>query len=280
MKLTVVAVVVVVVVLLIKSASAIELCSNVWIEFEQASEFAVRYKVNPIEPGKKVQLFRDDEMSFYMTFMAFGTNSDWWGLDTKKRVMFDSLWYERNEMSPLHIYKQNRESESYSFLDQTFYCNEKRMEIELKLIGDQLSPSFMSQYGCKNTKLTDDINKNIIYLIIFKGDPYFHLNIENSTISAFRVRKGILKAINIAIKNKTHEQNEMLFNHLIDYCEKIASTRESTYESKFDEAFDDLRAIEIVEDDVPKQNLLIPIVIFTLVATMTLFEYAGQIVFT
>lgn len=273
MKLAVVAVVV----LVIKSASSIEFCSNVLIQFEQASEFSVRYTINPIKPGKKVLLLKDEEMSFYLSFMKFGANSDWWGLNTKKRVMFDSILYERNEISPLHIYKQYDDNESYSFLEQTFDCNEKRMEIELKLIGDKLSPTFMSQYGCKNSRITDEINNNIIYFIVFKGDPYFDLNIGNS--SAFRVRTGILKATNIAMKNKTFEQNEIIFNHLIEYCRNIASVRESTYESNFDKAFDDLRAIEILEE-VPNHRLLIPIIIFTLVATLTLFEYAEQVVFT
>ncbi|CAO1399942.1 unnamed protein product [Diamesa hyperborea] len=255
--------------LLIGSALAVELCSNVLIEFEGVpSETYVHYTIKPIKPGRKVQLIKGDEISIYLRRDAkFGKLTNWWDLYIKSYLLFKSSVYERSIVNPLRIYKEIYKNESNSFLDQSFICNGQRMEIEAILIGDTLLPNFMRQYGCKKSRITDNINKNIIYLLLFKGDPLFQINIDNSTLHAFRSRKGILKVVNIAIKNNTLEENELVFNHLVDYCEKVASIRESTYESKFNEAIVDLKAI-IITDTVLNNNLIIPIIIFSLVVFM------------
>ncbi|CAO1409146.1 unnamed protein product [Diamesa tonsa] len=253
--------------LLIESALAVELCSNVLIEFEGVpSETYVHYTIKPIKPGKKVQLIKGDETSIYLRHDAkFGKLTNWWDLFIKKSLLFESSVYEQNIVNPMRIYKEHNKNETDSFLDQSFICNGQRMEIEIILIGSALLPNFMRQYGCKNSRITDNINKNIVYLILFKGDPpLFEMNINNSTLHAFRYRKGILKVANLAMKNNTLEENELIFNHLINYCENVASIRESTYESKFDEAIVDLKAIIITDKD-PKHNLIIPIIIFSLV---------------
>ncbi|CAO1399934.1 unnamed protein product [Diamesa hyperborea] len=263
--------------LLIESALAVEFCSNVLIEFEGVPiDASVQYTIKPITPGKEVQLIKGDQISLHLRHAKFGKHINWWGLYIKRELVFDSSVYERNILNPMRIYKDNID-ETDSFLDQSFICDGQRMEIETILIGDTLLPNFISQYGCKNSKIADKINKNIVYLILFKGDPLFEINIDNSTLHAFRSRKGILKVVNIAKKNNTQEENELVFNQLIDYCENIASIRQSTYESEFDEAFD-LKAIIII-DEVPKHNFEIPIIIFSLVAILTIIDYADQIVF-
>ncbi|CAO1409162.1 unnamed protein product [Diamesa tonsa] len=278
MKIATGAVVAVLASLLVKSVSAIELCSNVLIEFEGIPiETFVHYTIKPIKPGKKVQLFKGDEISLHLRHAKFGKLTNWWGLYVKKELVFDSSVYERNILNPMRIYKESSIDESNSFLDQSFICNGQRMEIEAIFIGEALLPNFMSQYGCKNSRITDNINKNIVYLIIFKGDPLFELKIDNSTLHAFRSRKGILKVANFAIKNNTQEENEFIFNHLINYCENVASSRESTYESNFEEALG-LKAI-IITDEAPQRNFKIPMIIFSLVAIIIIIDYADQIVF-
>ncbi|CAO1409138.1 unnamed protein product [Diamesa tonsa] len=198
-------------------------------------------------------------------------------LDIKRKIVIDFSVYEQTVVNPMRIYKENNKNESNSFLDQSFICNGQRMEIETILIGSTIMPNFLRQYGCKNSRITDNINKNIVYLILFKGDPFFEMKIDNSTLHAFRLRKGILKVANFAKKNNTQEENEFIFNHLVDYCENVASIRESTYESNFEEAFG-LKAI-IITDEAPEHNFKIPIIIFSLVAIMIIIDYADQILF-
>ncbi|CAO1409154.1 unnamed protein product [Diamesa tonsa] len=269
--------------LLIESALAVELCSNVLIEFKGVpTKTYVHYTIKPIKPGRNVKLIKGDEISLYLRHAKFGKHTNWWGLDIKKKLVFDSSVYERNILTPMRIYNDTTryyKNESNSFLDQSFICNGQRTETEIEtiLIGGTILPNFMRQYGCKNSRIADKINKNIVYLILFKGDPLFKINIDNSTLHAFRFRKGILKVANIGIKNKTHEENEIIFNHLVDYCEKVASIRKPSYVSKFEKAFD-METI-IITDKAPERNFKIPIIIFSLVAIIIIIDYADQIVF-
>lgn len=113
----------------------------------------------------------------------------------------------------------------------------KKLEVIDNLIYNYSQPNLMKFYGCENSKRSDKIHMNRISLILFKNSKMFEMSVWNETITAYPSILGYIQTMNTATEGNSDEDNEGVFNDLIEYCQKVAKLAKKNYIATFDDMY-------------------------------------------
>lgn len=113
----------------------------------------------------------------------------------------------------------------------------KKLEVLKNLIFNFFQPHLMNYYGCENANKNDKLHMNQIKFILFKDSEIFEISVGNENISAYSTILGYMQVMNIATAGNTEEQNEVVFNDLIEYCQKVAMIGNKRYVPTFDDIY-------------------------------------------
>lgn len=146
----------------------------------------------------------------------------------------------------------------------------KKLEVIDNLIYNNSQPQIMTYYGCKNSKKSDKINMNRINLIIFKSSEMFKISVWNETFTAYSSLLGYIQTMNTAIEGNSDEDNEGVFNDLIEYCQKVAKFENKNYIPTFDDVYLEKHFTTSTSNYNP---ILIIVMILFIVIIITCFGY-------
>lgn len=139
--------------------------------------------------------------------------------------IYNSFGFERNEIFTKSIINENdaEEGSKLEVLD-VFYYN--------------FSLMFFSEFdGCQNALKNDKISQIEVHLILFKNCEAYELNIFGKTYSVYSTMLGYIRFMNTATEENTIEQNEVVINDIIEYCQKVAKFANNSYIPTFDHIY-------------------------------------------
>lgn len=113
----------------------------------------------------------------------------------------------------------------------------KKLEVVDNLTYNYSFPTLMNFYGCHNAVNNDMMHWNQIKLILFKNSQKFEITAWNQTITAYPFMLGHIQIMNTAIEDNTEEENEVVFNDLIEYCQKVLKSENKNYIPTFDDVY-------------------------------------------
>ena len=160
-----------------------------------------------------------------------GNDEIWWQLRIKNSKNFDcdkdhnTFLFQRHKMFKENITNENnaQEGRKLEVLDVFFDNNSMLLLPELE--------------GCKNAPKNDKINQNQVQLILFKNSEATELVIFGLKFTVYSTMLGYIRFMNTAIEGNTNEQNEAVFNDLIEYCQKVANFANNSYIPTFDHIY-------------------------------------------
>lgn len=96
---------------------------------------------------------------------------------------------------------------------------------------------FMQFHGCINSKLDDKLHNNQIFLYLFKNSEPIDITAWNQTFQVYSSMLGYIKILNKATEGNSDEENEAVFNDLIEYCRKVPDISNKNYIPNFDDLY-------------------------------------------
>ena len=204
-----------------------ELCPNVKVELKRFPNFGiVEYTIKPNNSEQEMPLpLLENELFITLSSATLGDLSDWWSINLVKRVLADQYYWERTLALPMYVYNKEKPQKNYKFLNNNFTCLSQPMVVKYALIVDESSSFLMNQYGCVSKRSNDNMDKNVIFLILFNDETQFNLRVMNYTLTGYPQMLGILKIINISNEKNTDFENEIIFKNYLESCQVTSSKR-------------------------------------------------------
>ena len=251
-----------------------EFCPNVKIGLNGFPNLeTVEYSVSPINSEQEMPLpLLDYEITMTLVSSRMLHLYNWWGLKLIKRVFVEKYVWERTFVLPMYVYNKKEPLKNYKFLNNNFTCLNQPMVVEYALVFDEIFPYLMNQYGCNNNRINDNMDKNLIYLVLFNDGILFNQTNINDTLTGYTQMLGILKIINISNEKNTDFENEIVFKKYLEDCLAVSSNHEPIIGANDKIYIDDNDTTLVNPDTSAKFNYLIPLMLVLLLCGILIIK--------